>query len=229
MATKKEQIPNQVFVGLPWKNVKRRYENAIDWLRIRSPLSFVIVGRDDSQDARDLLDVIKAKIDSSSYAIFDATGGSANVSLEYGYAEARDVKRALYLSGHKAAQKAKEQPIISDLAGKTRQQSKNEKALKRLLSAFSDGHPYTKRFERFLSQSFGTTNKGTRKRARALTIKIVRSCDNETSVRREDVVQELLADENAYERQEIDAMIKRLHKSGLIYTKKGRYSTIEIA
>jgi hypothetical protein len=229
MATKKEQIPNQVFVGLPWKNVKRRYENAIDWLKIRSPLSFVIVGRDDSQHVQDLLDLIKAKIDSSSYAIFDATGGNANVSLEYGYAEAREVKRALYLSGHKAAQKTKEQPIISDLAGKTRQQYKNEKTLKRLLSAFSDSHPYTKRFEKFLSQNFRTTNKGAKKRARALAIKVVRSCDNEASVRREDVVQELLADQNEHKRHEIDAMIKKLHKAGLIYSKKGRYSTIEIA
>ena len=59
MSITNDQIPNQVFVGLPWKNVKRKWENAIDWLKIRSPLFFVIIGRDEIQDARDLLDLIK--------------------------------------------------------------------------------------------------------------------------------------------------------------------------
>ena len=79
---KTDVIPNRVFVGLPWKNVRPRYERAIDWLSIRSPLSFVIVGRGDNQDAQDLLEVIKSKLESSSYAVFDATAGNANVSLE---------------------------------------------------------------------------------------------------------------------------------------------------
>lgn len=228
MATKIDPIPNQVFIGLPWKNVKAKYEHAIDWLRIRSPLSFVIVGRDTTQDARDLLDVIKAKLDSSSYAVFDATGGNANVSLEYGYAEAREVKRALYLSAHKASQKSKELPIISDLAGKTRQQYKNEAQLKRLLKDLSDSLPYTKRFEKFLDREFRGASKGEKKRARALALKIIHSCDSEESVRREDVVQELLADQSNYDRGEIDAMIKKLHKAQLILSKQGRYSMIEI-
>jgi len=228
MPAKRQPIPNQVFAGLPWKNVRRKYENAIDWLRIRSPLNFAIVGRDSTQDARDLLDVIKTTIDSSSYAIFDATGGNANVSLEYGYAEARDVKRALYLSAHKASTKSKDQPIISDLAGKTRQQYKNETALKRHLAAFSETHPYTKRFEKFLDNEFRRESKGDKKRARALALKIIHSCDETQSVRRDDIVQELLADQNAYKRDEIDSMIRRLHKASLIYTKRGRYSTIEI-
>lgn len=222
------QIPNQVFVGLPWKNVKRKWENALDWLKIRSPLCFVIVGRDDIQDARDLLDLIKLRVDSSSYAIFDATGGNANVSLEYGYAEARDIKRALYVSGHKASQKPKEQPIISDLAGKTRQQYKNEAALKRLLRAFSGGHPYTRRFEAFLDREFRKRSKGEKKRARSLALKVIRSCDGQRSVRREDVVQQMLGDVSRYSRDEVDSMIKDLHKAGLIYSKRGRYSTIEI-
>jgi hypothetical protein len=32
MPGKIDPIPNQVFVGLPWKNVKRKYEHAITWL-----------------------------------------------------------------------------------------------------------------------------------------------------------------------------------------------------
>lgn len=107
-------IPNQIFVGLPWKNVKRKYESCIDRLRSRFPLSFIIVGRSDDQDAEDLLQIIEGKIGSSSYGIFDATYGNANVSLEYGYAEAIDLKKALYLCTHQAAARTKEQPIISD-------------------------------------------------------------------------------------------------------------------
>ncbi|MCZ7641358.1 MAG: hypothetical protein M5U12_38050 [Verrucomicrobia bacterium] len=215
-----------MFVGLPWKNVKRKWENAIDRLKIRSPLVFVIVGRDDIQDARDLLDLIKLRMDSSSYAIFDATAGNANVSLEYGYAEARDIKRALYISAHKASQKAKDQPIISDLAGKTRQQYKNEPALKRLLGAFSASHPYTKRFESFLDQRFRGNPKGEKKRLRSLALKVIHSCDGNKSVRREDVIQQLLGDVSHYSRTEVDSMIKELHKAGLIYSKRGRYSTM---
>jgi hypothetical protein len=45
-----------------------------------------------------LLEVIKERRESSSFAVFDASGGNANVSLEYGYAEAFDIPRALYLS-----------------------------------------------------------------------------------------------------------------------------------
>jgi hypothetical protein len=224
-----EQIPNQVFVGLPWKNVKRKWENALDWLKIRSPLFFVIVGRDDNQDAKDLLDSIKLRIDSSSYAIFDATAGNANVSLEYGYAEARDVKRALYISAHKASQRTKEQPILSDLAGKTRQQYKNEPSLKRLINAFSGSHPYTKRFETFLDRSFRRRSKGEKKRIRALALKVIHLCDSSASVRREDVVQQLMSDVSHYSRAEVDSIIKDLHRAGLIYTARGRYSTIEIA
>jgi hypothetical protein len=91
-------VHNQVFVGLPWKNVRPRYERIIGKLGNKFPLYFTIVGRDDGQDADDLFKIIKDRIEASSYAIFDATGGNANVSLEYGYAEGLDVPRILCLS-----------------------------------------------------------------------------------------------------------------------------------
>jgi len=49
------------------------------------------VGRGDSQEAQDLLDVIKERLFPSSLAVFDATGGNANVSLEFGLAEANEI------------------------------------------------------------------------------------------------------------------------------------------
>ena len=122
MATSnREFIPNQVFIGLPWKNVRPKYDRIIPKLEKKYPLYFTIVGRDDGQDARALFEVIKSRIAASSYAVFDATAGNANVSLEYGYAEGIEVPRAIFLSAHKAAQKVSAgDPIISDLTGMRR-------------------------------------------------------------------------------------------------------------
>jgi len=153
-------VPNQVFVGLPWTS-RTRWDHVIGWLRARSPLSFIVVGRNDKQDAEDLLAVIKDRIDSSSYGIFDATAGNPNVSLEYGYAEAIDLPRVLYLSTHESARRAvKDAPIIADLAGKRRNQCKQEKGLKRLLGEFSKGHSYTIRFDRFMQSTFNRASGG---------------------------------------------------------------------
>jgi hypothetical protein len=93
---KRKFIPNQVFVGLPWRIVRPKYERIISALEKKYPLHFTIVGRDDNQDAEALFEVIKGRIMSSSYALFDATGGNANVSLEYGYAEGIEVPRAIF-------------------------------------------------------------------------------------------------------------------------------------
>ena len=72
MAAKKligaDVIANQVFVGVPWRTVRPRYETIIGSLRTKSPLSFVIIGRDGQQDAEDLFEVIKERIGSSSPA-----------------------------------------------------------------------------------------------------------------------------------------------------------------
>jgi nucleoside 2-deoxyribosyltransferase len=127
----------------------------------------VIVGRGDNQDAEDLLEVIKAKLEYSSYAVFDATAGNANVSLEYGYAEAKNIPRVLYMSSHKAAHKSKDPSIISDLAGKRRNQYSNEDKLFGLMQEFSTRHPYTQRFEKTLASEFRRQKKGAKKRSRA--------------------------------------------------------------
>lgn len=122
MATEKRAfIPNQVFVGLPWKTVRPKYLRVISKLEKSYPVFFTIVGRDDGQDARDLFEIIKERISNSSYAIFDATGGNANVSLEYGYAEGIGVPKSIFLSDHRSSQKVSATaPIISDLHGQRR-------------------------------------------------------------------------------------------------------------
>ena len=224
-----EVIANQVFLGLPWRAVRPRYERIIDRMRSKSPLSFVIVGRNDKQDAEDLFEIIKERIASSSYAIFDATGGNANVSLEYGYAEAVDIPRALYLSTHGAAKRAAtDAPIIQDLAGKRRNQYKQEAALSRLLKDASAEHAYTIRFDRFLQNNFKRKAAGQRKRTRALALKIIHALDGVRQARRADIVQRLQADASRYSAAEVDDMLKRLHKAKLIRSQQGPRARVHI-
>ena len=221
-------VPNQVFLGLPWKTVRPKYERIVEGFRKTFPLSFVIVGREDNQDAEDLLEVIKKRLLTSSYAIFDATGGNANVSLEFGFADAKAVPRILYLSTHKASKRAsKESPIIADLAGKKQNRYAQTTGLEKLLRQFSQGHAYTKRFEQFLS-GFRRRSKGEKKRIRSLCLKIAHQLDGEGKARRTDVVQSLLADPSQYRRDEIDDMILRMHNAGLITSVQGPYSIVTV-
>jgi hypothetical protein len=225
---KAAQIPNQVFIGLPWKTIKPKYESAVDSLVRSYPLSFIIVGRDDKQDAEDLLTVIKSQIESSSYGIFDATSGNANVSLEYGHADAVGLKCALYISTRKRTPSGREHSIISDLAGKRRNHWNSQKSLLSLLEKFCDAHPYTIRFERFLRDTSGRATKGAKRRRRALALKIVHELDGKQSARRDDIVQALLADPSRYDEAEVDKMILKMHQKKLIVSQKGRYSTVFI-
>lgn len=86
-------VPNQVFLGIPWKTTKVKYEKIAEELEAIFPLHFVIIGRNDGQEAVQLFEFIKSKISSSSYANFDVTGGNPNISLEYGYAEGLGIKK----------------------------------------------------------------------------------------------------------------------------------------
>ena len=222
-------IANQVFVGAPWRSVRPRHENIIERLRTKSPLSFVMVGRNDRQDAEDLLKVIKDRLLSSSSALFDATGGNPNVSLEYGYAEAFDVPRALYLSTHEAARSnARDAPIIADLAGKRRNQYKQENALSRLLNEFSSEHPYTVRFERFLKKEFRRATRGKKRRSRALALKVIHSLDGTVQIRRADIVLRLQADVSRYTADEVDNMIRHLHRARPIKSQQGPHARVQI-
>jgi len=224
---KREFIANQVFVGLPWKNVRPRYEKVIGRLESKFPLYFTIVGRDDGQGAEDLFEIIKQRVASSSVAIFDATGGNANVSLEYGYAEGLEVPRAIYLSTHKAAQATAGSPIISDLGGKRRMQYKTEASLSAALHKFSREHDYTRRFEQALLTALSGYAKGKKKRMRTLAIKLLHALDGRNEVRRAEVVQKLQA--QGYKAAEVEIILKQLHGEGVILCTVGRSSKVRVA
>ena len=223
----REFVQNQVFVGLPWKNVRPRYDKIIARLEKKFPLYFTIVGRDDGQGADDLLQVIKSRVFASSWAIFDATGGNANVSLEYGYAEGVDVPRAIFLSTHKAAQSPVGSPIIADLSGKRRIQYKTEASLSAELHKFAREHAYTIRFENAFRAGSRSLSKGGKKTARALALKLIHVLDGRSKVRRAEVVQALQAE--GYREDAIGRMLKILHNGGVIVSSVGRYSDVRVA
>jgi len=230
MATKEAKrdfISNQVFVGLPWKNVRAKYERLIRRMEMKYPLYFTIVGRNDGQTAEDLFEIIKTRIALSSVALFDATGGNANVSLEYGYAEGLGIDRVIYVSTHKAASHTPGNPIISDLGGKRRVQYKTEKMLSAHLHAFAREHSYTQRFETFFKRAFRRLKKGDKKSQRTLAIKVIHALDGVDARRRDDLVQRVQS--LGYERDEIEDMIKKLHDAGLVLSEVGRYSRVHVA
>jgi hypothetical protein len=224
---KRKFTANQIFVGLPWKNVRGKYDKIIPQLEKKYPLHFTIVGRNDGQDASDLFEIIKSRILSSSYGIFDATSGNANVSLEYGYAEGIDLPRSIFLSAHKAAQKTTfGSPIISDLTGKRRMQYKTEKALIIELNKLCKEHDYTKRFERTLTRSLKRKSRGAKKSGRSLALKIIRILDGKGQARRADIVQKLQAD--GYKEKEINEMLKKMHINEMIKCTVGKFSDVYI-
>ena len=113
--------------------------------------------------------------------------------------------------------------------GKVRNHYKQEAALKRLLGEFSKKHSYTVRLERFLVDIGKRRDKGTKKRNRALALKIIHSLDGAREVRRADIVQQLLADQSRYTAEEVDSIIAKLHNAKLIRSQRGRYARVQIA
>jgi hypothetical protein len=226
MADKYQFIANRVFIGCPWKTVKAKYERAIDKAQSKYPLSFILIGKETDQSAEDLLSVIQKLLFSSSEAIFDATGGNANVSLEYGMAIAKPIKSTLYLSSNKRSSNAGDSPIISDIAGRRRKHYSNERRLKALFDAFAGEHPYTKRFESFLKKA--QTGKGISKhRFRILCLKVIHQIDWKDDIRCAEVVNNLKAAE--YTDAEIEMALLKLRNEGLIKITRGNASSSKMS
>jgi len=143
---------NQIFIGCPWEVIRQKYEQVCTEIEEILPVQFIILGRDPSQDAEGLMDVIKQKLEQSESAVFDASGGNPNVSLEFGYCEALGKRRILTLFNHgkyirRLSGRGDEQSIISDLAGKIRNPYKTTKGLKKILLAHIDRNGYVARFK----------------------------------------------------------------------------------
>ena len=120
MAVNQPVVENQFFVGVPWKDIRPKFEKAIKELQEEYPVHCVVFGRNTGQDADDLWHTIQLEIQASAATIFDVTGSNPNVALEFGYVEALGKKRVLTRSERKPRKKqsapAHSSSIMSDLA-----------------------------------------------------------------------------------------------------------------
>jgi hypothetical protein len=183
-----EPVSNQIFLGIPWRNTKAKYERIRIELIKKYPLSFIIIGREPNQTASDLLEEIKNKIRTSDFTIFDATYGNSNVSLEFGFAEGLGIRRMIYLRQHGRTQSTnKDRAIISDLGGKRYSPYTTEATLKTLLTSFSKKHEYTIKFERYMNQFH---NPG-KLRRRNISLKIIHEFDEKTILRKSEIAQRI--------------------------------------
>jgi hypothetical protein len=179
-------------VGCPWRTIRPKYERIFKkkTFKRRFPLAFTIVGRDGNQRADDLFAEIKRQIDTCSVAIFDVSGGNANVSLEFGYAQGLDVQCYVFVNEHRQFSKdlKPSQAIISDLSGVRRNPYKNEQALEKLLRQFAEQHDYTKRVVKTAAKRRFSIEE------RAALMSIPRAFTDSVRMRRADLKQRIKAD-----------------------------------
>ncbi|TSC68302.1 MAG: hypothetical protein G01um101466_486 [Parcubacteria group bacterium Gr01-1014_66] len=191
---KQNTVRNQVFIGCPYHTVRPKYERIVKELKKKYPICFEIIGRTTKSEAMELLDLIKIKLGSSSAAIFDATGGNANVSLEFGFAEAKNIPRHIFISEHGAIKRSSRGgSIIADLQGKVRNIYKQESILRILLDGFCRIHPYQIKFDKVMKRELRRQGQGNKIKYRKLAIKIIHRLDHqEGGVRRSDLLQDVL-------------------------------------
>jgi len=209
-------IANRVFVGYPWNPYKNMWETRIADLHKRYPLHFLAIGRETGLPAKQLLTNIMNALDSSSMALFDASTGNANVSLEYGYFRAqRGEDSALLFRDEDAKVPAGQSPIISDLAGAVANHYKlTDNRLKAALEAFSERHAYVRRFVKFCRQR--RYRGGTRK----FLVRMIRHLDGRDSVLRREFLDDLVHETRKSEAY-LEKFLRELHEAGLVTVTRG--------
>jgi hypothetical protein len=216
---KRPTVANRVFVGYPWKPYRVMWEALATDLHRRYPLHLLAIGREDGQPANQLLVKIMKAIDVSTLAIFDASLGNANVSLEYGYARSLLGEDYVYLFIDEdwTPPTGPGTPIISDLAGAVANKYRTVDArLRTAVKAICDRHPYTKRFNIFCRQ------RGYRGGTQKFLLRIIRQFDTKQSVLRRELI-----DETAHEARKpasyVERYLKELNDGGLVTITRGNH------
>lgn len=209
-------IANRIFLGYPWNPYKTMWENLVADLHKRYLLHFLAIGRNPGQPATQLLTNIMKALDSSSMAIFDASTGNANVSLEYGYFRAARGEDNVYLFLDEDAKVPSGQtPIISDLAGAVANRYKpTDNRLRSAVEAICDAHPYMKRFSKFCRQR--SYKGGTRK----FLVRMLRHLDSRDSILRRELLDDLMHETRKTEAY-LSKFLRELHEAGLITITRG--------
>ena len=217
---KRRYVPNRVFLAYPWETYRKYYEDVSRKLHQKYPVYFYAVGREKGIPATILFERIKSVVATSSCAVFDASKGNPNVSLEYGLAEVTpSLQLFLLIDEHTIPSRATPgTPIIADLAGFTQNRWRIDTPSRRKdqLEAIAKERPYTKRFNQW------TRRHKMRGAAIASHLRIIRKFDQREEILRRELVDELLVESSARNEQSIDARLKQLHKGGLITISRGR-------
>lgn len=223
MARDQPVVENQFFIGVPWKDVRQKFEEAIRELQGEYPVDCVVFGRNTGQDANDLWNSIQKEIQASAATVFDVTGSNANVALEFGYAEGLGKQRVLTRYERKPRTKPSQSTgtphdppsIMSDLAGKVRVPYKNVTSLKKVLRKEFERNPFVVRFEAFIkSKKMG-------KRERKVAVAIFRQLAGAKRVRRPDLVMTVQTQFPNMTTVDVPGMVKNLRDAKLIVGKTG--------
>lgn len=213
-------IPNRIFLAYQWYIYRDIYEPVCRELHKVYPIYFYAVGRPKGQPAEALLEKIKNILLTSTAAVFDASKGNANVSLEYGMAVfVPNLQSYLFVDEHTLPNHINVgTPIIADLAGSTQNRWKiqNPKGLKEHLKAVAENHPYTLRFRRYC-RSRGLTRGQFR-----TPLKVLRLFDERETMLRREVLDQLGSHWSRKRRSDIEELLGDMHKAGLITITAGR-------
>ncbi|MCX7030683.1 MAG: hypothetical protein NTU62_11270 [Spirochaetes bacterium] len=212
---KSNYVPNRIFLGYPWNPYKPMWEAVVADLHKQYPVHFLAIGREQGQPAGQLLLKVMKGLDSSSAAIFDASTGNANVSLEYGFFRATRDEDNVFLFLDEDAKVPSGSPIISDLAGSIANKYRpTDNRLKGIVKAICEQHSYVKRFNKFCRQrKYGG---GTKR----FLLRIIRHLDGRDSILRRELIDDLIHETKKDEKY-LTQRIKDLHEGGLITITRG--------
>jgi hypothetical protein len=209
-------VANRIFLGYPWNPYKLMWESTVYDLHKQYPVHFMAIGRESGQPANQLLSNIMKGLSTSSVAVFDASTGNPNVSLEYGYFRAIRGEDSAYLFLDEDAKVPTAQTaIISDLAGAVANKYRlTDNRLKLSMQSICDHHAYVKRFSKFCRTR--RYKGGTIK----FLIRIIRHLDGHDSILRRELIDDLIHETKQTE-EYLTKFIKELHEGGLITITRG--------
>lgn len=222
-------VPNRIFLAYQWVNYRTHYEKLCAELHKSYPVYFYAIGRPKGVPAEALLDKIKNVMLSSTAAVFDASRGNPNVSLEYGLAHfIPNLQQYLLIEQNTLPNQVNVgTPIIADLAGAAHNQWNlaDLKSLKGHLETIAENHLYTKRFKRYCR-----TRKLVKGQFRT-PLKVIHLFDEKETILRREVIDQLVSSSPIKKEKKIEALLSDMHKAGLITISPGREwaSTVRIS
>src|SRR6267154_5039 len=219
-ARDRETVPNRIFLAYQWLIYRPIFEKVCAEIHKTYPVYFYAIGRKSGQPTEALLEKITSVLLDSTAAVFDASRGNANVSLEYGLAlRVPDLHTYLLIDENTLPNQINPgTPIITDLAGAThnRWDLKDVTTLKTHLRAIADDHPYTKRFRRYCR------DRELVKGQFRVPLRVIRLFDERKRILRREALDQLQSGPSGMSAVKSERLLSDMHKAGLITITPGR-------